>query len=50
MHGVTEKSPLRGEKVFKDALLVPGDLLLMKKKTVISYIFTRSEYFLRGSS
>ena len=47
-HGVTDKSCLREEKVFKDVLLVPG-AGHMEKKPVISYICAVSEYFLRAS-
>ena len=47
-HGVRDKSCLRGEKVFKDVLLVPG-VGHMEKNPVISYIFAVSEYFLGAS-
>ena len=41
MHGVTGKSCLRGEKVSKDVLLVP-EQVVWKKNPVISYIFAVS--------
>ena len=46
MHGVTGKSCLRGEKVSKDVLLVPG-ASRMEKNPVISSIFAVSECFRR---
>ena len=41
IHGVTGKSCLRGEKVSKDVLLVP-EQVVWKKNPVISYIFAVS--------
>ena len=45
MHGVIGKSCLRGEKVSKDVLLVPGASLMEKKTLSLALFFLSQNVF-----